>query len=126
MDDLVDKLKSKHGVTYTIIQYRVWAETMEAGRHDNLDSPPKGSFFKSQGRKCGPSTSTASPGKGSNPGLAPEQLALTPSKTAQLRTTYIQQIKDLHCLLEMGAITNDHFVKQRDTLLEQMNKLTSD
>ena len=43
-DDLVDKLKSKHGVTYTIIQYQVWAETMEAGRHDNLDSPPKDPF----------------------------------------------------------------------------------
>ena len=48
---------------------------------------------------------------------------LTPKKVAQLRWMYIQQIKELHDLRTCGAITNDHFVKQRDLLLEQMTKI---
>ncbi len=51
IDDMVDELKQKHSGMYTIVQYRVWAETIEAGRHDSVVNPPKGSFFKSQGRK---------------------------------------------------------------------------
>ena len=49
-------------------------------------------------------------------------LSLTPGKTAQLRSTYIKLIKELHDLLEVGAITQEHFTKQRDSLLEQMDK----
>ena len=37
---------------------------------------------------------------------------LTPSKSASLRTTYIQQIKDLHNLMEIGAIDKEHFLSQ--------------
>ena len=52
----------------------------------------------------------------------PKGLSLTPGKTAELRSTYIKQIKELHDLLEMGAITQEHFTKQRDSLLEQIDK----
>ena len=116
VDELVDELKLKHGTTYTNIQYRVWAETIDAQNHSSTDNPPTGSFFKSQGRKqSNPSTSgTCTPGTSS---------PLTPQKVAQLRSTYIQQIKELHDLQTCGAITNDHFVKQRDLLLEQMTKI---
>ena len=49
--------------------------------------------------------------------------SLDPGKTEQLRSTYIKLIKELHDLLEVGAITQEHFTKQRDSLLEQMDKL---
>ena len=48
---MIDKLKAKHALVYNDIQYRVWAETIYAGRHNSFSDPPKGSFFKSQGRK---------------------------------------------------------------------------
>ena len=48
--------------------------------------------------------------------------SLTPQKAASLKSTYIQQIKELHSLQEVGAIARDDFVKQRDVLLAQMNK----
>ena len=111
VDELVDELKAKHGTTFTNIQYRVWAETIEAQNHSSMDSPPTGSFFKSQGRKSNVSTSTS--------GTPGTNNTLTPQKVAHLRSTYIQQI-ELHDLETCGAITNDHFVKQRDPLLEQM------
>ena len=39
-------LRVKHGHTYSILQYRVWAETIVGGRHASLKNPPRGLFFK--------------------------------------------------------------------------------
>ena len=122
IDDTVDELKCKHGSAYNAIQYRVWAETIDAGHHDSLEKPPKGSFFKSQGRKGNSRASTPPASSASNASVT-QQATLTPGKVANLRSTYIQQIKELHSLLEIGAITEEHHMKQRDTLLQQMDKL---
>ena len=43
----------------------------------------------------------------------------------QLCSTYTQQIKDLHSVVDIGATLNEDFVEQRDILLQQMNKLNS-
>ena len=51
IDNTIKELKAKHGTTYTNIQYRVWAESFDTRYHQNLDQPPRGSLFKSQGRK---------------------------------------------------------------------------
>ena len=104
---------------YTNMQYRVWAEAIDSGNHDSFDSPLEGSFFKSQGRKS-KSTAPSSGSQSSSNDCSDVTLSLTPQKVAQLKTTYIQQIKELDDLQEMGAITADHFIKQRDILLEQM------
>ena len=111
--ETIDTLKSKHGLTYTNIQYRVWAEAIDSGNHDGFDSPPKGSFFKSQGRKSKSTTSTS----GSQSTLtsiecqeSESTLSLTPQKAAQLKSMCIQ-VKELHTLQELGAITGDHFIK---------------
>ena len=117
IEDTVDQLKEKHGNKYTLVQYRIWAETMESGQHSSVENPPTGRFFKSQ--------SKTKPGSSSSVSANADEKCLTPSKVAQLRSTYIQQIKELHGLLELGAITNDHFVKQRDCLLQEMDKLSN-
>lgn len=100
VDETIDTLKSKHGVVFTNIQYRVWAEAIDSGNHDSFDSPPKGSFFKSQGRKSKSTASTAgsqSTSTSTESESTPEStLSLTPQKAAQLKSTYIQQIKELH------------------------------
>ena len=44
IDDIVDQLKERHGKDYTLVQYRIWAETMESGQHSSYDLPPKGRF----------------------------------------------------------------------------------
>ena len=123
VDETIDTLKSKHGVVFTNIQYRVWAEAITIA----LTLHQKGSFFKSQGRKFKSTASTAglqSTSTSTESESTPEStLSLTPQKAAQLKSTYIQQIKDLHTLQELGAITEDHFSKQHDILLEQMTKM---
>ena len=127
VDDTVDELRSKHGTKFTSLQYRVWAETILSGSHESLDDPPRGSFFgcKGQvGKKAACSNvSSQQPASPTSSHSQPTGLSLTPGKTAELRSTYIKQIKELHDLLEMGAITQEHFTKQRDSLLEQMDKL---
>ena len=71
---------------------------MENGQHSNYNLPPKGCFIKAQSKgKAGVASGA-------------DEKSLTPSKVAQLRSTYIQQIKELHELIEVGAITNEHFI----------------
>ena len=41
MDETIDTLKSKHGLMFTNIQYRVWVEAIDSGNHDSFDSLPK-------------------------------------------------------------------------------------
>ena len=115
IDDLVDDLKKRHGTLYTNIQYRVWAESLDARNHSSFDSPPTGSFFKANGRKSTSSSSNSTENQATT--------CLTPQKVAQLRSTYIQQIKELHDSQECGAITKDHFTVQRDKLIEQMSNM---
>ena len=114
IDDTIDELKELHSSDYNSIQYRVWAECIIAGTHTSLEFPPKGSYFKKK-------TASSTPRKNA----VTETKDLTPSKSASLRTTYIQQIKDVHNLMEIGAIDKEHFLSQRDILLKQMDSLNT-
>ena len=42
---------------------------------------------------------------------------ITPVRAAQLKTTYITQIKELHSLVEIGALTPEQYEDQRDPIL---------
>ena len=41
-------------------------------------------------------------------------------KAAELKSKYIQQVKDLHGLYEVGAISQEDFEQQKHLILEQM------
>ena len=85
VDDIVDNLREKHGHAYSNLQFRVWAETIVGGRHESMDNPPKGSYFK---KSCSPAT------------LAKQtRTVITPVKAAELKTMYISQVKELHSLM---------------------------
>ena len=72
VDELVDELQSKHESLNTNIQYRVWAKTVDSGRHSSADSPR---FFKSQ----------TTP-RSQQPRA---EIVLTPGKRAHLSCTYV-------------------------------------
>ena len=44
---------------------------------------------------------------------------ISPAKLASLRTNYLQQMRDLHMLLESGAITDKEFQEQKMPILQQ-------
>ena len=114
IDEIVDKLHEKHNNKYTSLQYRVWAETIVAGQREDIDKPPRGSFFTKN--KC---SGGSTPPKHVSSGPKP----LTPGKVADLRSSYIKQIKEMHNLVELRAIPYEHFEKRRDILLKEMDSL---
>ena len=39
---MVDKLHCKHGSTFNMVQYKLWAEALYSKQHTSWDEPPKG------------------------------------------------------------------------------------
>lgn len=58
-----------------------------------------------------------------NIGPARTSVGISPGKIANLRSNYLQQLRDLHSLLESGAINDDEFQEQKAPILEQLKKL---
>ena len=56
-------------------------------------------------------------------GLMHTPVGISPGKMANLRSNYLQQLRDLHALLESGAINDSEFQDQKATVLEQLKKL---
>ena len=121
MDDTVDKLREKHGTNWSTIQYRVWAETIVGGRHTSFDQPPKGAYFKRS--KASQPTCFSPVNNGEAQEGAKSSTVMTPIKAAELNSMYIKQLKELHSLLDLGAITSDDFLKQKNAILDLMNSL---
>ena len=48
---------------------------------------------------------------------------LSPAKTAQLRSKYMEQLSDLVKLREIGALTNEEYDEQRQVIVDSMRKL---
>jgi len=49
--------------------------------------------------------------------------SVSPGKIANLRASYLQQLKDLHSLCDCGALTELEFFEQKKPILEQLTKL---
>ena len=49
----------------------------------------------------------------------------SPGKVANLRSNYLQQIRELHTLFECGALTQDEFKEQKEPILNQLKKLSA-
>jgi len=48
---------------------------------------------------------------------------ISPGKIANLRTNYLQQLRDLHSLLENGAISDKEFQELKVPIVQQLKKL---
>ena len=49
----------------------------------------------------------------------------SPGKVANLRSNYLQQMRELHTLFECGALTQDEFKEQKEPILNQLKKLSA-
>ena len=49
---------------------------------------------------------------------------VSPNKIADLRSKYIQQMRELHSLHELGALTESEFKEQKQPILVQLKKIT--
>ena len=67
-----------------------------------------------------------SSGTAGTPPTGPTTAAgISPGKIANLRSNYLQQMRDLHSLFENGAITECEFQEQKLPILEHLKKLSA-
>ena len=108
--------------------------------HDSLDNPPDVPMFGLK-RVCGRST-CSSDLNAALTGMANSIVTVlspqvpvcpsgsginsnSPSKSVELRSKYMQQLRELVNLHEIGALTTEEYEDQRRTLVDLMKKLNS-
>ncbi len=138
VETLKTKLRGKHGTAHTPIQYTLWAEMIDVGTHSSIDEPPSVPMFQGKARhskaKAGdnematvftemaksvinilaPTTKTSS---------STSTGTMSPGKVAELRSKYLQQMRELHQLFEAGALTEKEFFDQKSPILDQLTHL---
>ena len=137
MTELVAKLRERHGAEYSQLQYRLWAEMFINETHKSLDEVPPYPMFGEEKR---PRTTSASgqlnealTGLANSiaVALAPNQVqqgassstSSSPTKTAHLRSKYMEQLADLVKLRDIGALTTDEYEEERKVVVSSMRKL---
>lgn len=133
-------MNSKQNMEW-MTQYRLWAEMFLAGVHKDKDEPPHVPMFGSQRKRSMSSNSgtdlsnaltnvavaiTNALRPDSQRGSPAQSPAFSPSEAVDMCTKYIQQLKDLLSLHEMGGLTNEEYEEERATVVRQMRKLPRD
>lgn len=148
IEDIKQKLLEKHGSEYSPMQYRLWAEMIAIGTHSSYDLPPRIPMFTG-GRTIKPKTHTSdltvaltTMAEAVTGALKPKEVSTastavttavtttvtavpccsSPGKIADVRSKYIQQLRELHSLYEIGALTETEFTEQKLPVLEQLKK----
>ena len=105
----------------------------------SMEEPPRIPMFSGREKKPGPvqalsavvtemakaMTSPKTPSMPSTSDSVPASIGISPGKVANLRASYLQQMKDLHSLFENGAINEVEYKEQKLPILDQLKKLTS-
>ena len=123
------QLREKHGSAYSGSQFTIWAETIAAGNHESLDNPPT-RILNFGSRPRGRSSNfeeafTNAVGKLAS-AISPTPVTRgvnSPSKSVELRGKYLQQLKELVNLCDVGALTEDEYEEHRSIIVDQMRKL---
>ena len=149
VEEIYADLREKHGSNYTAAQLRLWANMIQVGTHKDHDEPPKVPMFGFSSKspknartsvadalagvaegfmralkspvQSTPSSYSPTHTTSSRPPL--DEMGVSPGKCAALRSQYINQVKQLHQLLELTAITKAEYEEQKTTILEKMQKL---
>ena len=135
MTELVDKLRECHGTKYSAVQYRLWAEMYLNGTHRTLEEVPRYPMFGQKRRPRGSSSSgqlnEALTGLANsivsafspNRTQQPISSGSSPSKIANLRSKYMEQLSELVKLREIGALTAEEYEEERLTVVKSMRGL---
>ncbi len=143
--EIRDKLEEKHGTTYSVPQYSLWAKFIKMGRHESYETPPpiplltgtqKGRPQRKEAVSdviIGAATAFAqalkpsSPSMPSTPSTPPSKsvppTSLSPNNQANLRRRYLEDLRTLSQLHDDGVLTSEEFQEQKDKLLLGLRKL---
>ena len=122
IEDIVSKLKEKHGKAFRIEHLNAWAHLIQIGKHSSYNTPPNYPYFV--GRKSSQPTSSKnitedSPG---NSETCPTQGHLSPGKRVHLRSECIDQLSRWHSLKESGGISAEEYEELRKNIIGDIGK----
>ena len=138
VSELKTQLRQSHGSKYSGVQYALWAEMIVAGTHESIDESPPVPMFGAPRPRGRPSTgnladaltdvadkivSAFSPATSQT--RNPSGNYSSPSKSVELRGKYIQQLKEMVNLRDIGALTDEEYEEQRSVVVSLMRKLSS-
>lgn len=127
VEEIKAELRKKHGSSYCGVQYSLWAEMVIAGTHESKDSPPPVPMFGANRSRGRPNrfeeTLSDVAGKIATALSPPPSSGSSPIKSAELRGKYIQQLKEIVNLREIGALTDIEYEEHRLIIVNLMKKL---
>ena len=136
--DYEQQLQQQHGDEYSRFQIKIWAEALASGQYSDLDSPPGYAMFgREKDKKSGKDGNVDVVMSGMmsmmntfcqalTPKVTPSerrQVGLSPMKKAELRSTYLKQLSELHQLRDNGILTEVEYEEQREDLIDSMRSL---
>ena len=142
---MMEALKTKHGGSYTQMQYRIWSEVYANGMHTDLDNPPNNSMFNLSGSNT-PSTKKRSNSTSPEVAQALSQAAtqvssaivaaftpkasttncsggMSPAKIFEGRSKCYKQLADLQLLKSQGLLDELEYASEKDAIMVMLKKL---
>lgn len=115
VEDIIKKLKEKHGDAYSVEKLNCWAHMLNVGKHSSYEEPPDFPFFKKCKKKVQINDKVAASPSGPT--------CNSPSKRVGLRTQCIDQLSKWHELLNAGAIDQTQYDELKETILGDIKKM---
>ena len=119
VENIVQKLKDKHGSLYSIEKLNAWAHmiTLENTTHE---TPPDLPYFRGKAAKKTPSSesvatsnsstgASTSTGSSNDGGAGPSGTGVSPAKRIVMCTQLLSQMDQWHSLLEKGGISQQQY-----------------
>lgn len=117
-----EELKGKHtDDQYTDEQIRSWAHLIQMKKHSSYDCPPNKRFWKVAQPKR-PSTGSSSLSTCTFDTVTPDAVNVSPGKRVNLRGQCVQQLLQLHELLEKGGINKQQYDEMQSTIMGDVKK----
>ncbi len=136
--ELKTQLRQNHGSKYSSVQYALWAEMIVGGTHESVDEAPPVPMFGAHRPRGRPSTGNLADALTDVADKIASAFSPTtsqtrhtsgnyssPSKSVELRGKYIQQLKEMVNLRDIGALTDEEYEEQRSVVVNLMRKLSS-
>ena len=138
VDETLEKLREKHGNSFTQMEYRIWSEMIVGNIHSSIDLPPNTSMFARAGASGG-SVQKKKPDSGFAESLTDfvKQLSgvlsptnsnrpspgTSPAKSIESRSKCYKQLSDLNSLKMSGVITEEEYKAEKEAIMSTLKKL---
>ena len=131
MQNIVETLREKHGVVFTTMQYRIWAEMITSGLHTSYDDPSNSTMFKRAGGKEAPRRSDGAAdvlqaaSQAITSVLTPKLTADgSPGKLIDNQSKCYKQLGELKNLKTSGVLSQEEYEVEKQAVMDILKKLS--